>query len=145
MKKLLFLLLFIPFAFTLNSCAPLNITANPNVDKWIERTIPPSQVTTSGAIFFEEDLKTDIYNTSFVSYSVGGRIEGDDSTYWYNKLYQDYGWRTNIDGDWQQISIDSPRIQKGYLYINLNKRVAVYMYPEGFRSFRVTLNEKETE
>ena len=145
MKKLLLLLLFIPFAFTLNSCAPLNITANPNVDKWIERTIPPSQVTTSGAMFFEEDLKTDIYNTSFVSYSVGGYIQGEDATYWYNKLYQDYGWRTNIDGGWSQISIDSPRIKKGYLYINLNKRVAVYMYTEGFRSFRVTLNEKTTE
>ena len=90
MKKLL--LFFIPIALTINSCGPLNLSdyPNPNVDKWIERTIPPSQVTTSGAMFFEEDLKTDIYNTSFVSYSVGGYIEGEDATYWYNKLYQDY-------------------------------------------------------
>ena len=145
MKKLL--LFFIPIALTINSCGPLNLSdyPNPNVDKWIERTIPPSQVTTSGAMFFEEDLKTDIYNTSFVSYSVGGYIEGEDATYWYNKLYQDYGWRENIDGDWSQISVNSPRIQRGYLYINLNKRVAVYMYPEGFRSFRVTLKEKTTD
>ena len=63
MKNLLILFASITI---LMSCAPLNITANPNVDKWIERTIPPSQVTTSGAMFFEEDLKTDIYNTSFV-------------------------------------------------------------------------------
>ena len=65
MKKLVF---FLACSF-LVSCGSLK-TTNPNVDKWIERTLPPSQVTTSGAMFFEEDIRTDVYNTSFESYSI---------------------------------------------------------------------------
>ena len=137
--------MFIPFAFTLNSCAPLNITANPNVDKWIERTIPPSQVTTSGAMFFEEDIRIDVYNTSFESYSVGGYIK-EDEAYWYNILMQDLGWRKNIEGGWTSVGSDYTQVKRGYLYINLKKRVAVYIHPENtFNAFRVTLNPKSED
>jgi|SaaInlLV_10m_DNA_1039704.scaffolds.fasta_scaffold90740_1 hypothetical protein len=144
MKNYLFLLL-IPFAFTLNSCGALSTTPSPTLDRWIERTIPPSQVTSSGAMFFEEDLTKDIYNDSFVSYSVGGYIEGDDGKYWYNQLMQDLGWRTNLEGNWSAVNTNSTRVKNGYLYINLKKRVAVYIRDEGFSAFRVTLNERETK
>ena len=147
MKKLLLLLFFIPFALTLNSCDALYTGQSPTVNsnKWIERTIPPSQVTTSGAMFYEEELKTDMYNTVGGTFSVGGYIE-EDGTYWYNQVMQDLGWRTNTEGGWSSVGSNYTRIKRGYLYINLKKRVAVYFY-EGstFNAFRVTINEKETE
>ena len=140
MKKLVF---FLACSF-LVSCGSLK-TTNPNVDKWIERTLPPSQVTTSGAIFFEEDIKADVYNTPFESYSVGGYI-GEDETYWYNILMQDFGWRKDIDGDWSSVGSDYTRVKRGYLYINLKKRVAVYFHPvDTFNAFRVTLNPKSND
>jgi len=142
MKNLLILFASITI---LMSCGPLSTTPSPTLDRWIERTIPPSQVTSSGAMFFEEDLKKDIYNDSFVSYSVGGYIEGDDGKYWYNQLMQGLGWRTNLEGNWSAINTNSTRVKNGYLYINLKKRVAVYIRDEGFSAFRVKLNEKETE
>ena len=134
MKKLVF---FLVCSF-LVSCGSLKST-NPNTDRWIERTILPSQVTTNG-IFFKEDIRTDVYNTSFESYSVGGYID-EDGTYWYNILMQDFGWTKNIDGDWSSVGSDFTRIKRGYLYINLKKRVAVYINEAGFYSFRVTINE----
>lgn len=146
MKKLL---LFIPIVLMLNSCGSLlSITiegpslyrqdlnqVDADADGWIARTIPPSQVTTSGDMFFEEKL------SNGGSFSVGGYID-EDSTYWYNQLYQDSGWRTNTEGGWTQTKTTSKRIKRGYLYINLKKRVAVYIYAGNtFNSFRVTIND----
>ena len=140
MKKIILLLFVISLTGNI-SCRSLK-TTDPNADRWIERTVPPSQVTTSGAIIFEEDIRTDIYNTSFESYSVGGYIE-EDATYWYNILMQDLGWRKNLEGDWSSVGSDYTRVKRGYLYINLKKRVAVYFYPKDtFGTFRVTLNPK---
>ena len=155
MKKLL---LFIPIVLMLNSCGPslyrqdLN-QVDADADGWIARTIPPSQVTTSGDMFFEEKL-----SRGGSSFSVGGHIK-EDETYWYNTLMQDSGWRTNTEGGWTNeilipentfnskgekliIRTNYTRIKRGYLYINLKKRVAVYMHDDDtFNTFRVTINE----
>lgn len=130
MKKLL---LFIPIVLMLNSCGPLSQTSYGD-NRWIERTIPPSQVTTSGDVFFEQQL------SDGRTFSVGGYLE-QDGTYWYNTLMQDLGWRTNSEGGWTQSTVNTPKIKRGYLYINIKKQVAVYFY-EGttFSSFRVTIN-----
>ena len=146
MKKLL--LLFIPIALILNSCGPLNLSdyPNPNADRWIERTIPPSQVTTSGAMFYEEGWSSVGSNyTQRGTFSVGGYIE-EDGTYWYNQLMQDLGWRTNTEGGWSSVGSNYTQIKRGYLYINLKKRVAVYFY-EGstFNAFRVTINQETSD
>jgi uncharacterized protein YceK len=147
MKKLL---LFIPIVLMLNSCGSLlSITiegpslyrqdlnqVDADADGWIARTIPPSQVTTSGDMFFEEKL-----SRGGSSFSVGGHIK-EDETYWYNTLMQDSGWRTNTEDGWSQTKETSKRIKRGYLYINLKKRVAVYMHDDDtFNSYRVTINE----
>ena len=147
MKKLL---LFIPIVLMLNSCGSLlSITiegpslyrqdlnqVDADADGWIARTIPPSQVTTSGDMFFEEKL-----SRGGSSFSVGGHIK-EDETYWYNTLMQDSGWRTNTEDGWSQTKETSKRIKRGYLYINLKKRVAVYMHDDDtFNSFRVTIND----
>ena len=147
MKKLLLLLLFIPFALLLNSCDALYTGQSPRVnsDKWIERTLPPSQVTANGSMFYEEELKTDMYNTVEGTFSVGGYIEGEDGKYWYNQLMQGLGWRTNLEGNWSAVGTNYTRVKNGYLYINLKKRVAVYIRDEGFSAYRVTINEKTTE
>ena len=144
MKKLL---LFIPIVLMLNSCGPslyrqdLNrtgLTINADADGWIERTIPPSQISTLGDMFFEEKL------SKGGSFSVGGYID-EDSTYWYNTLYQDFGWKRNTEGGWS--SYGGRDIKRGFLYINLKKGVSVYFYPvesgkgPTFNSFRVTINE----
>ena len=145
MKKLL---LFIPIVLMLNSCGSLlSITiegpslyrqdlnqVDADADGWIARTIPPSQVTTSGDMFFEEKL------SNSGSFSVGGLID-EDATYWYNQLMQDSGWKKNKEDDWSSIGNNYTRIKLGYLYINLKKRVAVYISETGFYSFRVTINE----
>jgi uncharacterized protein YceK len=146
MKKLL---LFIPIVLMLNSCGSLlSITiegpslyrqdlnqVDADADGWIARTIPPSQVTTSGDMFFEEKL------SNGGSFSVGGHIK-EDETYWYNTLMQDSGWRTNTEDGWSQTKETSKRIKRGYLYINLKKRVAVYMHDDDtFNTFRVTIND----
>ena len=145
MKKLL---LFIPIVLMLNSCGSLlSITiegpslyrqdlnqVDADADGWIARTIPPSQVTTSGDMFFEEKL------SNGGSFSVGGHIK-EDETYWYNTLMQDSGWKKNKEDDWSSIGNNYTRIKLGYLYINLKKRVAVYISETGFYSFRVTINE----
>ena len=136
MKKFILLLVLTSFV----SCGSLK-TANPNADRWIERTVLPSQVSTRVAIIFKEDLKTGIYE----SYSVGGYIDDPDSTYYYNSLYQDFNWYKNAEGGWSAPG-GSKRPKEGYLYINLKKRVAVYFYPkEGFNTFRVTLNPKSND
>tara|TARA_R110002167_G_scaffold25320_1_gene88034 strand:- start:916 stop:1359 length:444 start_codon:yes stop_codon:yes gene_type:complete len=147
MKKLL---LFIPIVLMLNSCGSLlSITiegpslyrqdlnqVDADADGWIARTIPPSQVTTSGDMFFEEKL-----SRGGSSFSVGGHIK-EDETYWYNTLMQDSGWRTNTEDGWSQTKETSKRIKRGYLYINLKKRVAVYMHDDDtFNTFRVTIND----
>ena len=128
----------------LNSCGPslylqdLNQGgyANIDADRWIERTIPPSQISTLGDMFFEEKL-----SKGGSSFSVGGLIE-EDETYWYNTLMQDLGWRTNTEDGWTQTKTTSKRIKRGYLYINLKKRVAVYIHAGNtFNSFRVTIND----
>ena len=163
MKKLL---LFIPIVLMLNSCGSLlSITiegpslyrqdlnqVDADADGWIARTIPPSQVTTSGDMFFEEKL------SNGGSFSVGGHIK-EDETYWYNTLMQDSGWRTNKEGGWTNeilipkntfnskgekliIRTNYTKIKRGYLYINLKKRVAVYMHDDDtFNTFRVTIND----
>ena len=136
MKKLL---LFIPIVLMLNSCGPLSQTSYGD-NRWIERTIPPSQVTTSGDMFFEQQL------SDGRTFSVGGYIE-QDGTYWYNTLYQDFGWKSNTEDGWS--SYNGRDIKRGYLYINLKKLVAVYLYPveQGkgptFNAFRVTISGKE--
>ena len=145
MKKLL---LFIPIVMMLNSCGPslyrqdLNLGgyANADADRWIERTIPPSQVTKNGDMFFEEKL------SKGGSFSVGGHLEQDEA-YWYNICMQDLGWRTNTEDGWTQTRDNYKQIKRGYLYINLKKLVAVYFYPDvvgkdpTFNAFRVTINE----
>ena len=140
MKKLL---LFIPIVLMLNSCGPslylqdLNQGgyANVDADRWIERTIPPSQVTKNGDMFFEEKL-----SRGGSSFSVGGYLE-QDGAYWYNICMQDLGWRTNTEGGWTQTRDNYKQIKRGYLYINIKKQVAIYFY-EGstFNSFKVTIN-----
>ena len=87
-------------------------------------------------MFFEEKL-----SRGGSSFSVGGHIK-EDETYWYNTLMQDLGWRTNTEDGWTQTKETSKRIKRGYLYINLKKRVAVYMHDDDtFNTFRVTIND----
>ena len=131
MKKFILLLVLNSFV----SCGALN-SANPNADRWIERTVLPSQVRTSAEVIFKEYLKTGNYE----SYSVGGYIDDPDSTYYYNSLWQDLNWYKNTEGGWSAPA-GSKRPKEGYLYINLKKQVAVYFYPgkDTFNTFRVTL------
>ena len=139
MKKVVF---FLVCSF-LVSCGSLKST-NPNTDRWIERTILPSQVTTNG-IFFKEDIRTDVYNTSFESYSVGGYID-EDGTYYYNLLWDSFGWDRISGEQFEERTPNRKRPKKGSLYVNMKKGVAVYLYPDkGFNAFRVTLNPKSND
>ena len=139
MKKFILLLVLTSFV----SCGALN-SANPNADRWIERTILPSQVTSAynTGVIFKEYLKTGNYE----SYSVGGVIDDPDSTYYYNLLWDSFGWDRISEDQFEERTPNRNRPKKSNLYINIKKGVAVYLYPDkGFNAFRVTLNNKSKD
>ena len=137
MKKLLFLLVFIPIVITLNSCASLSSikTATADTNSWIEFQMLPSKLLRNGEVFFRRQLSD---GSTFSVFS-DDTIDTDQYVY-YNRLMQDFGWTSNGD-KWQDFSGFARRVKYGALYVNPKKRVAVYIYPKGtFASFKVTIN-----
>ena len=169
MKKLLFLLVFIPIAITLNSCGSASMIAFEKyayIKYWAYREMPPSQVVTNGEVFYEGKL------SDGKTFSIGEYIGEPDATYYYNTLWQDLGWAlvskaspvpiaqteivVNTTSDILNISEDKTikegnqftayagthRPKVGHIYINLKRGVAVYFYSDKtFDSFRVKVND----
>jgi len=103
------------------------------VKGWGYKEIPPSQVTTSGATFYTVKLSTK-------SYSIGGKIEDPDATFYYNTLMQEFGWFKKTNGNWGA-EYNAERVKDGNVYFDLKRGVAVYMYPKGtFGVFKATLD-----
>ncbi len=137
MKKLLFLLVFI----TLSSCGTLStpgINGFGYIKGWAYREMPPSQAVTNGEVIYEGKLS----DGRTFSVLDDGTLNKDDRMYYYNALYQDFGWYRDMDGDWE--SYGGTRIKRGHLYINIKRGVAVYFYPElEFYTFKLKVNPKE--
>ena len=136
MKKVLYYIFIALLTINLTSCGSVPMSNNYGYVKgWALKDIPPSQVTTSGDMFYESKL------SDGRTFSVGGYIGGDDSTYYYNSLMQDLGWTRKGDEFEGYYTTD---VKRGHLYINIKRGVAVYFYPvDTFSVFKVTINPKE--
>ena len=139
MKKLIFLLFFIPIAITLNSCGSVPMFNDYGYIKgWAYREMPPSQIVKNGDSFFEGKLSNGKTYSVFADETIDS-----DTKYYYNALYQDLGWYSKDEDTWSAPA-GSHRPMRGRLYINLKRGVAVYLYPETtFASFKVKVNPKE--
>ena len=133
MKKLLTLLLLATFL----SCGSIYMPQDYGMERgWGYKEFPPSEIYTVGTIY-EGKLS---YGKTF---TVGGKIDDPDATYYYNALMQDFGWTRKGD-EFEGYSATTPK--RGRLYINLKREVAVYFYPEtSFNVFRITINTPAEE
>ena len=98
-------------------------------------TSSPKQSFQEGSFFVRKKIKT--YSV-FVDETIDS-----DTKYYYNALYQDLGWYSKDEDTWSGPA-GSYRPKLGYLYINIKRGVAVYLYPKGtFDCFKVKVNPKE--
>lgn len=132
MKKY-FCVIFIAFlTIGLNSCA-VYTTASTNW--WLEYELPPSMIVKNGEVFFEGKLS----DGSTFSVFFDEKITVDER-YYYVMLMQDFGWRSKNDETWT--AQDSRKYKLGRIYINPNRRVAVYFYPDRtYSAFKVNINK----
>jgi len=102
----------------LNSCASFE-TATINTNKWLAQKIQPSKIIRNGEVFFEGKLS----DGSTFSVFQDDKID-IDQYYYYNSLYQDFGWSNN-GSNWTGSAFNrQPKF--GQIYINPRKRVAIY-------------------
>tara|TARA_B100001996_G_scaffold76917_1_gene56775 strand:- start:45 stop:479 length:435 start_codon:yes stop_codon:yes gene_type:complete len=135
MKRFILFLLFI----TLYSCGSSRVNDYAYVKGWAYKEMPPSQAVTNGEVIYEGKLS----NGKIFSVLDDGTLNKDDRMYYYNALYQDFGWYRDMDGDWE--SYGGTRIKRGHLYINIKRGAAVYFYPEKeFYTFKVKVYPKGT-
>jgi len=138
--RYLILLLFIPFGMSLNSCATFQ-TATANTPQWVGQQIRPSQLFINGNVSFSGKL------SDGSTYSVfKDDIVDLDSGYYYNQMMTDWGHIYDGGNNWNRprdrIVLRSPKL--GYIYLNPNKRIAVYIYPTGtYAEFKVSIVDEE--
>ena len=148
MKKLAYILIAL-LTINLTSCGSSRVSDYSYIKGWAYKEIPPSQVSTSADSFYEGKL------SDGKIISVGGYIDDPDSTFYYTALWQDLGWSRvsktesdgylNPEGDKFTANAGSHRPKRGHLYINLERGVAVYFYPDkAFNCFRVKVYPKGT-
>ena len=118
----------------LNSCA---IHSTPSTNKWLKYELPPSMITQDGKVFFEGKLSDGSTFSVFTDQTIA-----EDADYYGAMLRQDFGWQRRDSKTWTG-GQNAREIKLGYLYINPNRRVAVYYYPDGKykTAFKVKINE----
>lgn len=105
-----------------------------NSNKWLEFELPPSKIQKNGSVFFAGTL------SDGSGFSVFHDDEIDiDATHFYTMLMQDWGWRRS--GDIWTAPQGSREVKRGHIYVNPQRRVAVYFYPvKEFSAFKVAIN-----
>lgn len=128
--------IFITFfcSVCLVGCATIYSTATTN--KWLEYELPPSKIVQNGEVFFEGKLS----DGSMFSVFADEKIDAD-ANYYNAMLRQDFGWQRRDSETWTG-GQDVRKIKVGHIYINPNRRVAIYYYPEGkyHNVFKVNIN-----
>ena len=130
MKKLV-LLLFISI-LTFSSCgSSSSLKGSANTWNWYGVGMRPSQLSSDGSVFYRAQVDDEEYIEVYFDKSLS-----TDATYYYNQLWQQYGWSRN--GDTWSASQYANRPNSAVLHISVKRGVAVYIYPESkFRVFRV--------
>jgi len=135
MKKYLNIIFIALLTISLTSCATLfGEYSTINTNNWLKYEILPSKILRNGEVFFEGKL------SDGKTFSVFQDDKIDiDQYYYYNSLYQDFGWYDA--GDMWKSSGNYRRVKLGYIYINPKRGAAVYLYPKGiFAAFKVRFN-----
>jgi hypothetical protein len=132
MKKLLFLLVFIPLMFGCGSAASIQGSATSN--NWYAVEMKPSQITYNGNTIYSKRLNDNEYIIVYYDESLE-----DDARYYQNKLWESYGWTI---GDKMTASAYASKPRVSTLYISVKRGVAVYLNPESeFSVYRVELKK----
>lgn len=126
-------LLLVFLAISLYSCATYKLATT---NKWLEYELPPSKIVKNGEVFFEGKL----FGGSKFSIFYDEKIDNDASFY-YTMLMQDFGWSLKNDNAWT--APQGSRDKKyGHIYVNTNRLVAIYFYPERtYSAFKVKIND----
>jgi len=103
----------------INGCVSFT-TANSNT--WIKYEVPPSRINYSGKSIFEGQFSDGIKFSVYYDENIGS-----DGQYYYSILMQDFGWHWDGDG-WAGYNPRRP--ERGKLYVNPNRQVAIYFYPQ---------------
>jgi hypothetical protein len=103
-----------------------------NTNSWLEYELPPSRIVKSGDVFFGGKFSDGNHFHVFSDVQID-----DDASYYYSLLMQDFGWRKKDDKTWTA-PYDSRERKLGCVYINPERRAAVYFWPEGtYSAFKV--------
>ena len=129
MKNYVKILVITFMTINFNSCV---VYSTINTTSWLEYELPPSRIVKNGDVFFGGKFSDG--NHFYVFYD--SQIKEDES-YYYNMLYQDFGWRTKDDDTWTGSQYNR-RHKVGCIYINPQRNAAVYFWPRGtYSAFKV--------
>lgn len=114
----------------LTGCATLATTST---NRWLEYELPPSRINYSGNSFMEGRLSGG--SRFYVFYDE--EIDNDARFYWVI-LRQDFGW--HLDGDTWRGPSTARNVKHGHMYVNPQRRVAIYRFPDGtYTAFKVNI------
>ena len=138
MRKLLFLLVFIPFALLLNSCgSAASIQGSATSNSWHGVEMKPSQIKYNGDTFYTKKLNDNEYIAVYYDESLE-----DDARYYNNKLWESYGWTI---GDKMTASGYASRPRVSTLHISVKRGVAMYLNPSSeFAVFKVVKTNSDS-
>jgi len=108
-----------------------------NINQWLIFTIPPSRINYTGEVIMRSTPRAD-----------GARLLvffepalTDDAYFYYEILLRDFGWWRQEGGRWIGDSW-SREVERGVMYVNPARRVALYFFPgrdTEFQIFRVRI------
>jgi hypothetical protein len=131
MKKIVFILIMIS-TLSFNSCDVYSTATSTN---WFEYELQPSKIQKNGNVFFEGTFSDGSKFSVFANKEID-----DEARYYYVNLMQDFGWRKVDDKNWSAPQ-GSREYKLGHIYINPNRRVALYFDPEGkYSAYKLNIN-----
>ena len=121
LKNLSLILLF-PL---LTSCAAaFNINQTVNGDSWYPVNLRPSQITLDGSKIYSNQIS----ENGFIEVYYDDALDVDGE-YYYNQLYESYGWTSASGGEFIGSSY-SAIPSRSTLHISIKRGVAIYLYPD---------------
>lgn len=140
MKNIISAIVFSIVTLTFLNCRSTYITKNS--DRWKKFELRPSQVLLSGNTFFTSRLDD---NTPFFVF--WDKVVQDDAEFYYNVLMDDFGWTLGTNDKWTGDPYTVRRTKFGYIYVNPERKVAVYFNPttDKYRAFKVRIGAKKTK
>ena len=135
MRKMLVLLFAIALTGNSSCGVASNIQKTVKSNKWFGVNMKPSDVDTTGSVFYSATLK----NGEMISVYYDDELY-EDGTYYRNQLWESYGWTMGV-GQFATASSYAVKPSQSTLHISIKRGVAIYIFPDSeFRIFRVSKN-----